>query len=80
MILLAWRFVVRWVIGARPDLWCDETNCWKTKSPICIRGHCRRCCEVDSRCKCEDKLSPEELQMVAEYRATTRPQLRAVRP
>jgi len=77
VIVLAWRLFCKWVIGTR---WMKR-RCRRGEycpsghepSPVCINANCRGCCDGGylrdhSSCKCEQRFSKDELDMVKRFR------------
>ncbi len=77
MIVWLWRVFRRYVIGGSLEPKCRRDFCphgRNVRSPICVFGWCRACCtgvgqSYDGSCKCEKKLTADELDMVARFRA-----------
>lgn len=75
MIVLVWRLIARYVIGMHlvaPK--CASYGCRHPRSRLCEQLFCRPHCGVNS-CKCEspNRLSREEVELLAEYRKATKP-------
>jgi hypothetical protein len=78
MIVLLWRWFLRWVIGVGQALppvqrqLCPDINqllnrCRANVSPLCSDGRCRLHCM--HACKCEKALTPDEMDLVRRFRS-----------
>lgn len=88
MIILAWRWFHRFVIGTaylERKIKCQryiagQYPCGDAISPLCVNHHCSTHCRAQCDCSSPKRLSADEVALVSEYRkAIGRPQLEAVK-